>query len=757
MSESPAPAPWADRLKTWNPFFPASALLVLAGAAMVLGPGRFLEPGQAFLLLGVIEGYQLLVLGAAVLLARRSGYRPDVRFLLCTAAVFLLDAPLFHATFGGIDPGLGLVMGAAAWAFGVLKVWAVSRLTVRGPAFFGLPRATLATGGLFLLLIDIGPSALSLLRDSHETAWGSPGWLTLAPAVCFAPALLFSDWKRRAALPGLAQLGCLAAAPGAALLHFASWGFVFPGDATGSAVGAALGALQPALVAFPLGVLAIALARGSRALSDGWLVGAPGLCLLGGLFLSGDWATTDWIDPSPFRTAALSAVLFLAAARTRFGRPGLFPAALLASLAFLGSGPEALLKLAFRPDLSAVIGLHFPLAWLVAERRTPLAAVMASAASAASWAWLFAGAEGVDVWFLGPQVFAGLSVALLLLLRARRAWLLAPGAASLGAAAFQSFLRPGPAPELFAAALGGAVLAGGLLARRREFAALGALGLAAESVNRLRFWVPSTVEGVGACLVGGGFLLLAAGVGWSVWPTPEAPPEPSSPPGSAPARRPRAIGTGLALSPAGIAWIVVLGLGSLWVVLSSGGRWEDRSYHMENYARMNVAGILNLEEKFRESARIDADEDGRGEYGFLADLERAELIRFDRDLDSRGAGARGGVLYTVLLPDGAGRWIAGAESPAPPGRSAAAAREASIAVFAWPEAPGCSGRSLLLAVGNRLYRRSGLRRSFRLPAEPWSLAPVRCDGKSRIVLDEELAAAGGWTEAGSVEGGTGRS
>ena len=77
----------------YNPCFVVSAMLLLGGALLLNPPqadgGRSLP--LLFKLLGLIQLYEFMLLGAGALLARRAELERDVRFLMVILSPFLLD------------------------------------------------------------------------------------------------------------------------------------------------------------------------------------------------------------------------------------------------------------------------------------------------------------------------------------------------------------------------------------------------------------------------------------------------------------------------------------------------------------------------------------------------------------------------------------------------------------------------------------------------------------------------------------------
>lgn len=170
---------------TYNPLFLFSALLLLGGAWLI-NPPR-LDGGRDRVLLlqlfGVVQGYELALLGAAVVLARR-GLARDVRNLVVLVlAPFLMDISCTNALTAeqtGTWPGhLLAVVGLLALVG--LKGAAASRLV--GVRFAPVSWAALLGGPL---VVTAGPLVMSFL--AHHGF--EPSELTLAAGLLMAALVL---------------------------------------------------------------------------------------------------------------------------------------------------------------------------------------------------------------------------------------------------------------------------------------------------------------------------------------------------------------------------------------------------------------------------------------------------------------------------------------------------------------------------------------------------------------------------------------
>lgn len=170
---------------TYNPLFLFSALLLLGGAWLV-NPPR-LDGGRDRLLVlqlfGAVQGYELLLLGAAWLLARR-GLARDVRnIVVLVLAPFLMDISCTNALMAeqtSTWPG-HLLTVAGVLALVSAKAVVASRLV--GARFRPLTWAALLGGPV---VVYAGPLVMSLLAH-HGFA---PADLTLASGVALGALVL---------------------------------------------------------------------------------------------------------------------------------------------------------------------------------------------------------------------------------------------------------------------------------------------------------------------------------------------------------------------------------------------------------------------------------------------------------------------------------------------------------------------------------------------------------------------------------------
>jgi hypothetical protein len=225
---------------TYNPLFLFSALLLLGGAWLVNPPRQDGGRDGLLQLFGVVQGYELSLLGAAWLLARR-GLARDVRnIVVFVVAPFLMDISCTNSltaeqtgTWGGHLLAAGGVLALVA-----AKAWAASRLVER--SFRPIAWAALLAGPV---VVTAAPLVTSFL--AHHGFAGPE--LALAGGLTLA-GLIFL-WGQ-AHDPEAADAGPLRAlAP--VVLGVATWHALgnawTHGGSPGYVVGPALIALGPVL------------------------------------------------------------------------------------------------------------------------------------------------------------------------------------------------------------------------------------------------------------------------------------------------------------------------------------------------------------------------------------------------------------------------------------------------------------------------------------------------------------------------------
>jgi hypothetical protein len=146
-----------------NPFYLLSAFSMLLGC-WILSRALALEPGHAgklVLLMGVLNLYEALLIGLALLLIVRRGLVRDGRTLLWVESVILVDATFLGSELYASDLGLGGLLALGLFLLTGLKLGAITRgLGVRfDPA-------------LWIGIVPIGvllavPGGLAALAQAH--------------------------------------------------------------------------------------------------------------------------------------------------------------------------------------------------------------------------------------------------------------------------------------------------------------------------------------------------------------------------------------------------------------------------------------------------------------------------------------------------------------------------------------------------------------------------------------------------------------
>lgn len=599
---------------TYNPLFLFSALLLLGGAWAVNPPrthgGRDRE--TLFELFGAVQLYELVLLGAAALLARRAGLARDVRNLSLVLAPFLMDISCTNAltaeqtgTWGGhVLAILGLLAGVAG------KGWLATRLV--GVRFDALTWAALLAGPL---AVTAAPLSASFLAHHGFT----PAEEALAAGLTLAGLILL--WGAAHARAGADAPALRALAP--IVLGVATW------HALGTAwahTGSLLYVLGPALIA--LGPVLPRLAWPALAARDVWtplLLPAAGAFLCG---LPGVDGREPWLGGSAWQLGLIGLALTHTALFARHRGVG-FLLGVLAACDLLAAG--ATLERSFDrvgdgPAEPAVLLALF--GYALAQRAHPVLTLSPLALAAALAARLGVAGGPLDA-LVGLDVLgAGL---LAWTHRAHgkgaegTAWRFV-GCALLWFPAHVLALRGGsfgePALLFGRVALVGLVVLG--LATRLRGYAVPALLLPLEG---LRHATPSSTAGWGALGITGAFVAVGLGVLVSLkreallaWLEQDGPDrDEEAPPAAAPT--PIAVPAGGSSRGAVVAACVLGALFVPLVVLASPGK--ARRLGNEAAAIGALKTLYTAQTLFREG---DKDHDGVLDYGTLGELGDALLI-----------------------------------------------------------------------------------------------------------------------------------
>lgn len=146
-----------------NPFYLLSALSMLAGC-YALNSGLAARTGELqklFLLLGVLNGYEAVLIGLAIYLIRRRNIQRDGRTLLLLEAPFLVDLAFINTEVGSNSVRAGCLFNLIVLSLALLKMAVVLR------ALWGhLPRRLFASIGVELAVLFLLSSAFT--RFDHQ-------------------------------------------------------------------------------------------------------------------------------------------------------------------------------------------------------------------------------------------------------------------------------------------------------------------------------------------------------------------------------------------------------------------------------------------------------------------------------------------------------------------------------------------------------------------------------------------------------------
>ncbi|MHC4599292.1 MAG: hypothetical protein ACYS47_09835 [Planctomycetota bacterium] len=502
-----------------NPFYVGSALLVLAGVYLALGPERFFRANQTLLLAGVLEVYQLLVLATAAWIVRRHGLRFDALSLMAVEGVLLFDAPLFHTSLGAVSPGLGMALSTSALVLAMLKVLAFLHFSGLG---FGVLReyaGPFLSVFLFLSLVHLGPAPVARwAHASHvELPWIGPQALVVVFALGFLPGLFGRGSASAEGIGRWIRGAATILAPTAVALHLGAWAFVFRrGDNPPGLVFAFLVVALLVTVGPLLYIAGQALVRGGAgdaapAVNLPWtaLVFAGVLAFFSPEPLLPD----DFFGLTLVRLSALcGAVAFLAMRRTHPDALRFPHAAWLLCAGWFFGGPLEIL-----PHGIIALGLlHVALALTLIRHKSSLAAIGAAAVSAAVCTFLFSKSgtlhlTDTEPWFAIAQFAVIAAMGFSLIVPLGHIILTFLMTVALTAGFFEIVRVPGLPVEAAFLLLAATATSAGV--RWREWPALmaGILGTGAEGVFQGWPLIPKDARGMGILLLAGGFLLFAAG------------------------------------------------------------------------------------------------------------------------------------------------------------------------------------------------------------------------------------------------------
>ena len=159
----------AASLQARNPFYLLSALSMLGGC-YVLSQSLGLQPGHwkpLIVLIGVLQLYELLLIGLGAYLLGRAAVPRDGRTVLLLEVLFLVDATYLNSEMALADPWTAPFVAAAHLILAALKLIWIRR--VLGPS----SRRSLAVVLAQLAVLFFTPCALSAVHFMDSNALGS--------------------------------------------------------------------------------------------------------------------------------------------------------------------------------------------------------------------------------------------------------------------------------------------------------------------------------------------------------------------------------------------------------------------------------------------------------------------------------------------------------------------------------------------------------------------------------------------------------
>ena len=182
---------WARRLLVCNPFFLCSAALLLFGVTRLSLDPNFLPQEQTNLLFNYssLQFYELLVVGAAIVLARRKIWYDSS--LLVVVEHGLAFVPFMLISQGALlSPGLGIALALVAVLMTLLRGWAIRRAY----PLFNLPPRVLFFGAVLLLLNAALPCIFPpAVENNPIEEWAIPNlvlWYVVLPLLVGGANLL---------------------------------------------------------------------------------------------------------------------------------------------------------------------------------------------------------------------------------------------------------------------------------------------------------------------------------------------------------------------------------------------------------------------------------------------------------------------------------------------------------------------------------------------------------------------------------------
>jgi len=242
---------WAKRLLACNPFYLASAALLLFGIYRVSGDPNFLHGETAHLAFNFtsLQLYELLLAGAAILLARRCIWY-DATLLVALENLLVLVPFILVSQAALINQQTVWALSVAAFLLAAARAGALQRWI----AFLKPSSGLLAVGGAVLAANAALPVIYRILHESKvgtKPTWGAAyhmnewSWLLVLPFLCVLGNLLPCRreqgdlWGQRRWFP--ASLFALWVAGTA--VHLYCLGYVYDFELRGELIAPALWAL----------------------------------------------------------------------------------------------------------------------------------------------------------------------------------------------------------------------------------------------------------------------------------------------------------------------------------------------------------------------------------------------------------------------------------------------------------------------------------------------------------------------------------
>jgi hypothetical protein len=180
----------ARRLLVCNPFFLCSAAVLLFGVNRLSIDPNFLGEERANLLFnyGALQFYEFLVVGTAIILARRKIWYDSALLVVVEHGLLLVPFMLLSQS-ALLNPRLGITLAVGAFAFAALRAFTIHR----GYPQFNLPLRALALGAALLVVNAALPMIYPLAVEKDTDDWAQPNlllWYVVMPILAGGANLL---------------------------------------------------------------------------------------------------------------------------------------------------------------------------------------------------------------------------------------------------------------------------------------------------------------------------------------------------------------------------------------------------------------------------------------------------------------------------------------------------------------------------------------------------------------------------------------